>query len=228
MKKGRYVISRDSIYIGTIIKTNRKNIILDQNTGKLRVNSFEEIRNILFTPDSRGFAKDLLYSSPDYPILNMTSSNFLDSTNEIVTLIHETYNLDKLLSYLGYYMYLEYKDIVEIRKNIFGGNFTRQNPELFGWNEIKFENLEFYRNGVKITDPKEIEARKWAIMINRRKNDLFQTFIRYNNQLREFEEVINAKSDNSLGDVLLGRKFKIDTFAPSKEEGKIKKLGSLI
>ena len=222
MKKGNYVVSRNSIYIGTVIKVDKESIVRDKN-NKLKIFSFCRLRNIIFTPNNQGYAKDLLYSSPSYPILNMANDKPF-SHNEDFILIHDIYNLNELLNYLGYNSFLTHEDILNLRRKIFNGKFVQMNPNLFGWQEIDFEKLEFYRNGKKITDPKEIEKRKWQLLTNRQKSEFIRTFIRYNDKLKEFEDIINSKSDNSILDVIFHGKYRRNTFTPHPQEGRIKKL----
>lgn len=222
MKKGKYIISRDSIYIGTVIKTNRKHLMQDIN-NRLKIFKSSKLRNIIFTPNIFGYANDLLYASKNYPILNMAKQPFSNEKDEILLII-DAYNLNDLLNYLGYQYLLNHKDIIKIRKTLFNGNFTKLNSDLFGWQEISIENLEFYRNGIKVTDPKEIEKQKWQILSKKSRNDFIQTFIRYNEQLKEFEHIIDSHSDNSIIDVILNNKVKINSFIPHPNEGKIKKL----
>ena len=227
MKNNNYVICRDDLYIGTVIKTNKKNIIIDDKSHRLRVFSFNEYRNILFTPNEIGLAEDLMYASPEYPILNITDTRLFFGYKDDITLIHDIYNLGNLLDYLGYGMYLSYKDIIKIRKTLFNGKFISQNPELFGWQELNFEDFVFYKDGIPITDKKEIDKRKWQFILDKSKNNIFQTSIRYNEQLKEFESILESKSDNSIFEAFFGNKVKANNFTPVREEGKIKKIGTI-
>ena len=140
MIKNNYIVSRDSVYIGTIIKTEIINLRRDFHSNRLRVFRACKLRNIIFTPNTFGYARDLLYSSPSYPILNSTNDRDLEKKDEII-LIDEVYNLGELLNYLGYGYYLSYEDILKIRKTLFNGKFTKLNSNLFGWQEINFDKL---------------------------------------------------------------------------------------
>lgn len=222
MRKSNYVICRDDLYIGTVIKTNKRNIITDNKTGKLKIFSFEKYRSILFTPNEFGLAEDLIYNSPEYPIQNITDSRLFFSYKNEITLIYDAYNLSKLLEYLGYNLYLTHKDIIRIRKTLFNGKFTIQNPDIFEEQEIIFENLDFYIDGEKITNIKELEKLKWQLLSDKSKNSFIKAFKKHNDALREFEHIINSKSDNSIMDVILRNELRTNNFLPHPNEIKVK------
>ena len=87
-------------------------------------------RTMLFVLDENNHANDLLYDSPHYPIFNISPNK--DCLNSSICVLHNTYQLGKVLSYFGYPEQLSYEDIVRIRKHLFNCDFVLDNCELFG------------------------------------------------------------------------------------------------
>ena len=118
---------------------------------------------MLFTPDENSYSSDLLYNSPAYPILNVTSDDICLNLGENSTVIKDACNLGALLKYFGFDENLTHEDIINIRKTFFTGRFAKDHSRLFGWREISAEDMTFLRNGKIVTDPKELEREELNI-----------------------------------------------------------------
>lgn len=90
-------------------------------------------RTMLFVLDENKHANDLLYNSPSYPIINISSHD--DIYHSKIVLLHYTYWIGKLLEHFGYPDKLQYADIVRIRKHLFSCDYALENCEIFGRQE---------------------------------------------------------------------------------------------
>ena len=102
-------------------------------------------------------SNDLLYQSPNYPILNVTDDETCLNLGDNSIVIKDACNLAALLEYFGYKKDLTFEDIMKIRKTFFTGRFAKDNCQLFGWKETMAEDVTFYTNGVEVNNPKELE-----------------------------------------------------------------------
>ena len=132
MNNCNYSVSIDNIYVGKVFKIygsyNKSDVERDIN--KRSYHSFQ--RHILFSVNEDGLANDLLYNSPEYPIMNITPDDLLVNKTGIDTIIAEPYKISDLLKYLDYNDELTYQDILNIRKNIINKKFLDSNYQLFG------------------------------------------------------------------------------------------------
>ncbi len=179
---------------------------------------------MLFVPNKEKLSTDLLYQSPNYPILNITDDETCLGRGENSIVIHNACNLAALLEYFGYDKDLTFEDIMRIRKTFFTGRFASKNCELFGWKEIKPEEWSYYENGVKITDTKKL---KRAVFLEKvlslglgsgSFSGISESVLP-----REYFDVLDKLGDNTLIDAI-DEHTKMDAFAPHKQEGPIKKL----
>lgn len=229
MKNKRYKVCRDNIYVGEVIRTrcvfNRGLAVLNgKETEKLGVDRWRSYRSILFTLNEDNLAEDLLYNSPNYPVLNISDDEKCMDFDEHIILVKSAYNISELLKYFGYREELTYEDIVKVRKAFFSPKFVYNYCELFGYKNMKPEELTYYRHGVEITDPKK---RKKCIAYEKRQQFLgHRTYLSIdeNTLSREYWDVLMNRKDNSLIETLIYDGVKVDSFAPYKREGKIKKL----
>lgn len=142
MENRKYKVCRDNIYVGEVIRTRcvyrcRTTSVSNEKLGQLDVDNWRSYRNILFVPNEDGLASDLLYKSPNYPILNISDDEKYVYFNDRIVLVKDAYNLAELLKYFGYKEEFTYEDIVRIRKNFFTRKFVYDNCELFGYKEMK-------------------------------------------------------------------------------------------
>lgn len=135
MKKTTYQVNRDQIYVGQVINNidlscYDKNPCLNLKNGELVLFPYvmATYRSMLFVPTKDGLAQDLLYDSPNYPIVDI-SRNISCQYSQF--LIHDTYNLSHILKFYNYPEVLDERDIVKIRKRFFDGKFTRTKAGMF-------------------------------------------------------------------------------------------------
>jgi hypothetical protein len=197
-------IKRDSIFIGEVIRPSNAVFryppdYIDYYThkklaGKLGASFFYRYRSILFTLNEDLLADDLLYKSPNYPILNRSyDKDCIDEYN----VIKNEYNLGPLLEYLGYKEELTLKDIKRIRRRLFDGKFINVYCEIFGYkmNELGYCVEEPLKNC--------LERPPFS-------HDLWR--------------ILYDCSDKSEEYVQMGVCDTTDAFKPCVEEGKLKKL----
>lgn len=178
---------------------------------------------MLFVPNEEKLSNDLLYRSPRYPILNVTDDETCLKLGEESIVIKDAFNLATLLEYFGYNKDLTFEDIMRIRKTFFTGRFARDNCELFGWKEIKPEDWTYYKNGVEITDPKELKRRIAQERKSQQAGHRSFTGISESVLPREYWDVLDEMGDNDLMDAIVCHE-KVNAFTPHKQEGPVKKL----
>lgn len=153
MENRNYKVNRDNIYVGEVVRTDsiyRYNGDTDFFRTKpvmLDTGSWFSYRSMLFVPNEELLSNDLLYQSPNYPILNVTDDNICLSLGEKSIVIKDACNLAALLEYFGYNRELTFEDILKIRNTFFTGRFAKDNCELFGWKETMAEDVTFYAYG---------------------------------------------------------------------------------
>lgn len=229
MKNRRYKVSRENIYVGEVVRTDSvyryegETDFFRTKPGQLDVTSWYSYRSMLFVPNYENFANDLLYQSPNYPILNVTKDDTCLNLGEKSIVIKDACNLAPLLKYFGYNEKLTFKDIMDIRKTFFTGRFAKDNCELFGWKETMAEDVTFYVNGVEVTSPEEIEKRRERFRADQQAGHRSFCGVSASVLPREYFDVLDARGDNSLMDAISFHE-KMDAFKPDKNEGPIKRL----
>ena len=195
MKNRKYVVCRDNIYVGELIKTD--DIYQYERDGKKELISgaYYSLRSILFVPDEKGLADDLIYNSPKYPILNITDNQKCLSLGENSIVIQNIINLNELLEYFGYEKKLTFDDIMKIRKKFFNGYFGKNHCELFGM--IENVNEDTMSVSYSSVSPCILD--------------------------RKYFFGLDNLGDDVVG-FLLGDCFKANAFKPSKIEGPVRKL----
>ena len=222
-------VCRDDVFVGQVKQT--ANIYRDENPtnflgkepNQLHTHSYFTLRSMLFVPDTQNFARDLLYKSPNYPVLNLTDAEYCLNLGESIV-VDEICNLAELLEYFGYDKDLTFQQIKEIRRKFFTRRFGMDNCKLFGMTEHKPEDFTYYKNNIKITDPRKL---KWQIA-----SEKFSQWLGHRSfgsgpesTLRhEYFNVLTQLGDNDWRDWLHGFYEKGDMFKPDKKEGPIKKL----
>lgn len=230
MRNKQYTVKRDNIYVGRVISTSN---LYELGDNKIEPGGYRDLRTMIFVKDPYGFASDLLYNSPNYPIFSMTNNEKVlchhNRLNELAIdnqfYIYNICNLSELLKYFGYDEELTYDDIKEIRKKFFDGNFAKDNCELFGWHETMAEDLTFYDGDRKVTDPKIIAKRQRQYRADQKLGHRSFTSNGNAKLNREyFDKIDDLYGNNSLIDIINGWGLKINEFKPSKMEGRIKRL----
>ena len=122
MENKKYVVCRDNIYVGEVVRTDSifrydgDNNFFRTKPGQLMTGSWRSYRSMLFVPNEDKLSNDLLYISPNYPILNVTDDETCLNLRENSIVIKDACNLAVLLEYFGYKKDLTFEDIMKIRK----------------------------------------------------------------------------------------------------------------
>ena len=210
MENRKYKVFRDNIYVGQLIKANKiyrydgYNPPLDIKAGTILSEEKQIIRTILFVPDEKKLANDLLYNSPSYPILNITPDETCLKLGESSFVLSYNTNLSPILKFLGFNEELTYQDILVIRKTLFNDHWVLDNCELFGYKEDipknwkKLKKLLGYREFSKFTNSHPLDDKYFFVL-----DDL---------------------GDPTVKDIRFGNYHSFDPFIPHKQEGPIKKL----
>lgn len=219
MKNSKYLVCRDSIYVGEVVKTDSihrlKSDMFYQKAGQLDVSFYRSFRSMLFVTNEEKLADDLLYNSPNYPSLNVTDDEKCLKLNESNIVIRNSYNLSLLLEYFNYKKYLTIKDIINIRKTFFTGRFGMDNSKLFGMKEFVPYNFKAYKHGKEITNEEEIyELYKKSLSLGSERQ--FGS-IPDNVLPRELMDILDERGRSNYGTTG-------DIFEPNIEEGPIRKL----
>lgn len=222
MENKEYKVSRNDIYIGEVVSTDRiyrykgDTTLLNTKPGQLYTGGYFSYRSMLFVPNEDKLSNDLLYQSPNYPILNITDDEICLGLGEKSIVIKDAYNLAALLEYFGYNKVLTFEDIIRIRKTFFTGRFGMDNSELFGMEEFIPTSFKPYKDGIEIQDKEEIYALyKKSLCLGSERH--FSSIP--NNVLpRELMNILDARGRSNYGDTLG------DIFEPNKQEGPIRKL----
>ena len=108
MENRNYKVNRDNIYVGEVVRTdsiyryNGDTDFFRTKPGMLDTGSWFSYRSMLFVLNEELLSNDLLYQSPNYPILNVTDDNTCLSLGEKSIVIKDACNLAALLEYFGY------------------------------------------------------------------------------------------------------------------------------
>lgn len=230
MKNKKYVVCRDNIYVGEVVKAeciyryNEDDVLNKAKLGQLCTCCWKSYRSILFVPDENQLANDLLYRTPNYPILNITDDDTCLNLGKDSIVIKDACNLASLLEYFGYKKDLTYTDIIKIRKTFFKAGFAKDNCELFGYKETMAEDVTFYTNGEVVTDPKELKYRRKQFRLEQQNGHRIFSSLSDSPLPREYWDVLNARCDKTFMEFLIYLDENMNAFTPHKQEGPIKKL----
>ena len=159
-------------------------------------------------------ATDVLFEVPQYPIVNITDQ----SKCEIGKMaIKDAICLDELLKYFDYPEELTEEDIHRVRQTFFTGDFGLNHAELFGYKEIKIEDMPFYdKNKQEITDPIFLEEKRAFY-----RSIGYRMMVPAGNGVlsSEYYHLLDKKANNSYCDYLNKYVESVDSFAPVKKEG---------
>ncbi|MGI6309564.1 MAG: hypothetical protein ACOXZW_02490 [Bacilli bacterium] len=232
MSKVNYKVCRDNIFVGEVARINSiyryegDRYFFRRKLGQLTTDGCFHYRSMLFVPNDQKLANDLLYESPNYPILNVTDDETCLNISSDSIVIKDACNLAQLLEYFDYNKELTFKDLVAIRKKFFTGRFGKDNCELFGWKEHQPEDATYYENGQEITDPRKLKRRIEEARALQRAGHRSFSGVSEHVLPREYWDVLDSMGNNALSDVLIcfveGKKM--NAFTPHKQEGPIKKL----
>ena len=229
MAKDNYKVCRDDIYVGEVANTdsiyryNGETSLFRTKPSQLSTGSWFHYRSMLFVPNEQKLANDLLYSSPNYPILNITDDDTCLSIKTDTIVVKDACNLAQILEYLKYNVELTIEDIIDIRKKLFTGNFAMDNCELFGWKEDQPEDWTYYENNQPITDRKLLKQRIAEAKAEQKAGS--RSFSGSGEAIlnREYFDVLYGLGGD-IGELITLDDERINAFTPHKEEGPIKKL----
>jgi len=230
MENKKYVVCRDNIYVGEVVRTDSiyryegDDAIFRTKPGQLSTGSWRSYRSMLFVPNEDKLSNDLLYRTPNYPILNVTDDQTCLNLGENSIVIKDACNLATLLEYFGYKKDLTYEDIIKIRRTFFTGNFAENNCELFGYKETMAEDLTFYDKGEKVTNPIALAKRRMQYRLDQLAGHRMFSGVAESPLPSEYWDVLDERGNNSFMDVIEGWDEKMNAFAPHKEEGPVKRL----
>ena len=230
MENKKYVVCRDNIYVGEVVRTDSiyryegEHNFFNTKPGQLSTGSWRSYRSMLFVPNEDNLSNDLLYRTPNYPILNVTDDETCLNLGENNIVIKDACNLAALLEYFGYKKDLTYEEIMKIRKTFFTGRFAKDNCQLFGWKETMAEDLTFYIKGEVVTNPRELERRRRQFRAEQQAGHRMFSGVSESPLPREYWDILDDRGDNTLMDVIEGWDEKMNAFAPHKEEGPVKRL----
>ncbi len=166
-----YIVNRDDIHVGKVIKTHMVYGTCDLRDAISKNECYFQ-RSMLFVPTADNLANDLLYNSPNYPILNSNYSNTVGAT----IVVTEPFNLSDILEYFGYDEKLTYKDILNIKKEILTKKFCRENSKLFGlsFDEHGYKEVpnamfsfDYYKNILENSDSSTSKSLSGLIITSR-------------------------------------------------------------
>lgn len=138
MKDGKYEVNRDDIYVGEVVESTSFYPDYDDDS-KLSIGSCYHIRSMLFVLDDDGSANDLLYTSEQYPVLNITEANIVQWLGRHSTpkrplfVVDHAYNIGELLKYYGFGETMTSADVVRARNFLFAKKFMENHCEDFGF-----------------------------------------------------------------------------------------------
>ncbi|MBQ3020667.1 MAG: hypothetical protein IJD92_00405 [Bacilli bacterium] len=230
MENKKYVVCRDNIYVGEVVRTDSiyryegDDDFFRTKPRQLSTGSWRSYRSMLFVPNEDKLSNDLLYRTPNYPILNVTDDETCLNLGKNSIVIKGACNLAALLEYFGYKKDLTYEDIMKIRKTFFTGRFAKDSCQLFGYKETMVEDLTFRSNGKVVTDSKELERRRKQFRAEQRAGHRIFSGVSDSPLPREYWDVLDDRGDNTLMDVIEGWNEKMNAFAPHRQEGPVKRL----
>lgn len=206
-------VKRDRLYVGELVVPYDYQL---NDNGKVVVYTYESCRNILFSLDD-DMATDVLYESPQYPVVNITNpTRYIDRG----IVVKDAICLGELLKYFGYPEELTEENIKKIRATFFTGEFCLNNAKLFGYQEINAEDLTFYdENKQVITDPVLLEEKRATY---RKLQEMGHRMVKHvgNGVLSsDYFNILDRKANNSIYDFVEGYVEHIDSFLPTTKEG---------
>lgn len=226
MQNKNYIVDRDSVHAGRIVKTDSLNRVPEGDdltsriSGELDTYSYDIFRtSTLFVPNENNLFDDLLYNSPNYPILNLTDDAICQKRINESPIINHACNLGLLLEHLGYKKELRYEDIVKIRKTFFRRDFLWNNCELFGLKRITPEELKELNPHLSMKTCKSHSNGMYTSKDNGLVPETY--FWRLDEfQERTFKEALEGKLAKDYNEIYT----RFNSFRPDKREENVRKL----
>ena len=131
MKDQDYLVKRDDIWVGSLVKP--KHIF---KNSKLYAHESEFLRPILYVHTDDNMVDDLLYDSPNYPILNC-SCDF--KCYKSIYVIDNPQCISEYLKKHGYLSLLDYEEVLELSLQL--TNKELNQLDVFSFNPAKEETV---------------------------------------------------------------------------------------
>ncbi len=126
MKNRYYSIPIDAVYAGTVVKVmsglfRYEHLVAGITERKVDIINYIPYRKIIFVPNEKGLANDLLFDSPNYPVLNVTNDELCLNLDRSSIAVKDAINLGVLLEFAGFNQEVTYRDILTVKKVLFSG-----------------------------------------------------------------------------------------------------------
>lgn len=190
MKNTSYVVRRENIYVGQVIKLKNRLYRYENGVASYEVvdstyekglftpSSFRYNSSTLFVPNKEKVSDDLLYNRPSYPVLNVTDDDTCLQCEKGSIVVDKACNLNTLLKYFGYAENLSYEDILKIRQTLFSSRFAPYRFQLMNNKAL----------------------------------------------MSEYIVILERLRDHTLAETYGMRNYRMHSFSPVREEGRVKKL----
>ncbi len=125
-------------------------LIQNLGTPQLFPKSWPDMRTILFILNDKNFAEDLLFDSPNYPVLNLSDNESCLMTD--FTISHNIYKIGPVLKYLGFPANITLEDVMKIKETCFSIDWVLNNSSLFGVHETGKDETGYQTLGIDGTN----------------------------------------------------------------------------
>ncbi len=157
-RNSNYSISRSNIYTGILVRGYKieraHDDFFERREGEYYLRAYNPYRSMIFSLSENRLAMDLLYDTPEVPVLNYSDvSQVLPNR----LMVDYAVNVSLLLERLGFDEYLEYEDILKF-KDMLNDNLLFENINLFSESKNN-KNLGLKKLLVKISFNKELKRK---------------------------------------------------------------------
>lgn len=157
-RNSNYSVSRSNIYTGVLVRGYKieraHDDFFERREGEYYLRAYNPYRSMIFRLSENRLAMDLLYDTPEVPVLNYSDvSQVLPNR----LMVDYAVNVSLLLERLGFDEYLEYEDILKF-KDMLNDNLLFENINLFSESKNN-KNLGLKKLLVKISFNKELKRK---------------------------------------------------------------------
>lgn len=157
-RNSNYSISRSNIYTGVLVRGYKieraHDDFFERREGEYYLTAYNPYRSMIFSLSENRLAMDLLYDTPEVPVLNYSDVSLV-LPNRLM--VDYAVNVSLLLERLGFDEYLEYEDILKF-KDMLNDNLLFENINLFSESKNN-KNLGLKKLLVKISFNKELKRK---------------------------------------------------------------------
>lgn len=135
MENRYYDVHREDVYVGRVVRIisglyRFERQISGVTKSIVDVNHYVTLRPLFFVLNREKLADDLLYNSPQYPVLGITQKGERLNLQPGRIAIKNICNLEPLLEFAGFDSNLSYRDIVDIKRILFSHHASSLNEIL--------------------------------------------------------------------------------------------------